>query len=79
MNLSFLDEVKLDSNNTEKKVKFREDEIYLLKYIKFKDRKFSTFIKELIRRDLEDYEAKKVSKEEIEKIAIKVYRREKNK
>ena len=55
MDLSFLDDVKLESNSHVKFIRFSENELYLIKYIKFKERKFSDYIKELILQDIERY------------------------
>lgn len=55
MDLSFLDDVKLESNSHVKSIRFSENELYLIKYIKFKERKFSDYIKELILQDIERY------------------------
>lgn len=55
MDLSFLEDVKLSSNSNIKSIRFAEDEMYLIKFIQFKERKFSDYVKELILQDLEKY------------------------
>lgn len=77
MDLSFLDTVQLKSDNKEKSIKFNDNEEYLLKFIQYKNRAFSSYVKELIRRDLDEFAANRLSEEQIKSIARKVYREEK--
>lgn len=74
MDLSFLDNIKLESENRVKSVRFSESEMYLVKYIKFKERNFSEYVKELILQDIEKYIALNgvVSREEVIEIVKQV-------
>lgn len=74
MDLSFLDNIKLESENRVKSVRFSDSEMYLVKYIKFKERNFSEYVKELILQDIEKYIALNgvVSREEVIEIVKQV-------
>lgn len=74
MDLSFLNNVELRSNNKEKSIKFNDNEVYLLKFIEYKNRAFSSYVKELIRKDLDEYTANRLSEEQVERIAKRVYK-----
>ena len=74
MDLSFLNNVELRSNNKEKSIKFNDNEVYLLKFIEYKNRAFSSYVKELIRKDLDEYIANRLSEEQVERIAKRVYK-----
>lgn len=78
MDLSFLDDVELESNSHVKSIRSAENEMYLLKYIQFKERKFSDYVKELILQDLEKYIAlnAKLTKSDIIEIVKKVVNNE---
>lgn len=76
MDLGFLDDIKIDDHK-EKSIRFGKDDIHLLKFVEYKGRKFSPYVKELIRKDLEEYTANRLSEREVEKIAKRVYRNEK--
>lgn len=61
MDLTFLDEIVLKEEvdgkeETVKSVRFSKDEFYMLKYCKFLNKKFSTFIKELINESINELE-----------------------
>lgn len=70
----FLDKIELDSKSLVKAIRFSKDEVFLLKFIQYKRRKFSDYIKELIYRDLEKSIAVKhgLTEEEVLKIVNKV-------
>lgn len=59
MDLTFLD--KIDMEDLEGKdekiqpVRFSKDEFYMLRFIKFKNKRFATYIKELIEKDIKEY------------------------
>ena len=55
MDLEFLNDVELESTSPIKSIRFAENEMYLIKYIQFKERRFSDYVKELILQDLEKY------------------------
>lgn len=59
MDLTFLDKVEMeDLEGKDEKiqpVRFNEDEFYMLKFIKFKNKRFATYIKELIDKDIKEY------------------------
>lgn len=74
MDLSFLNNVELRSNNKEKSIKFNDNEVYLLKFIEYKNRAFSSYVKELIRKDLDEFTANRLSEEQVERIAKRVYK-----
>lgn len=74
MDLSFLNNVELKSNNKEKSIKFNDNEVYLLKFIEYKNRAFSSYVKELIRKDLDEFIANRLSEEQVERIAKRVYK-----
>ena len=74
MDLSFLNNVELRSNNKEKSIKFNDNEVYLLKFIEYKNRAFSSSVKELIRKDLDEFTANRLSEEQVERIAKRVYK-----
>lgn len=78
MDLRFLDDVKLESNSHVKSIRFAENEMYLVKYIQFKERKFSDYVKELILQDLEKHIAlnAKLTKSDIIEIIKKVVNNE---
>lgn len=48
MDLEFLNDVELESTSPIKSIRFAENEMYLIKYIQFKERRFSDYVKELI-------------------------------
>ena len=74
MDLEFLNDVELESTSPIKSIRFAENEMYLIKYIQFKERRFSDYIKELILQDLEKYIAlnNKLTKNDIIEIDKKV-------
>ena len=74
MDLSFLNNVELRSNNKEKSIKFNDNEVYLLKFIEYKNRAFSSYVKELIRKDLDEFTANRLSEEQVERIAKRIYK-----
>lgn len=74
MDLSFLNNVELRSNNKERSIKFNDNEVYLLKFIEYKNRAFSSYVKELIRKDLDEFTANRLSEEQVERIAKRVYK-----
>lgn len=74
MDLSFLNNVESRSNNKEKSIKFNDNEVYLLKFIEYKNRAFSSYVKELIRKDLDEFTANRLSEEQVERIAKRVYK-----
>lgn len=78
MDLRFLDDVELESNSRVKSIRFAENEMYLVKYIQFKERKFSDYVKELILQDLEKHIAlnAKLTKSDIIEIVKKVVNNE---
>lgn len=59
MDLTFLDKIEMeDLEGKDEKiqpVRFNEDEFYMLKFIKFKNKRFATYIKELIDKDIKEY------------------------
>lgn len=59
MDLTFLDKIEMeDLKGKDEKiqpVRFNEDEFYMLKFIKFKNKRFATYIKELIDKDIKEY------------------------
>ena len=59
MDLTFLDKIEMeDLEGKDEKiqpVRFNEDEFYMLKFIKFKNKRFATYIKELIEKDIKEY------------------------
>ena len=78
MDLEFLNDVELESISTIKSIRFAENEMYLIKYIQFKERRFSDYVKELILQDLEKYIAlnNKLTKNDIIEIVKKVINNE---
>lgn len=78
MDLEFLNDVELESTSPIKSIRFAENEMYLIKYIQFKERRFSDYIKELILQDLEKYIAlnNKLTKNDIIEIVKKVINNE---
>lgn len=64
----FLKEVELDSDNRSKTINFSKDEEYLLKFVKFKNRKFSEYVKSLMKKDVEDFAAKNIDEDKIRRI-----------
>lgn len=78
MDLEFLNDVELESTSTIKSIRFAENEMYLIKYIQFKERRFSDYVKELILQDLEKYIAlnNKLTKNDIIEIVKKVINNE---
>lgn len=78
MDLRFLEGVELESSNHIKSIRFAENEMYLVKYIQFKERKFSDYVKELILQDLEKYIAlnNKLTKDDIIDIVKQVVNNE---
>ena len=81
MDLEFLNDVELESTSPIKSIRFAENEMYLIKYIQFKERRFSDYVKELILQDLEKYIAlnNKLTKNDIIEIVKKVINNEINK
>ena len=59
MDLTFLDKVEMeDLEGKDEKiqpVRFNKDEFYMLKFVNFKNKKFATYIKELIEKDIKEY------------------------
>lgn len=59
MDLTFLDKIEMeDLEGKDEKiqpVRFNEDEFYMLKFVKFKNKRFATYIKELIEKDIKEY------------------------
>lgn len=45
MDLEFLNDVELESTSPIKSIRFAENEMYLIKYIQFKERRFSDYVK----------------------------------
>lgn len=78
MDLEFLNDVELESTSSIKSIRFAENEMYLIKYIQFKERRFSDYVKELILQDLEKYIAlnNKLTKNDIIGIVKKVINNE---
>ncbi len=78
MDLRFLEGVELESKSPIKSIRFAENEMYLIKYIQFKERKFSDYVKELILQDLEKYIAlnNKLTKDDIIDIVKQVLNNE---
>lgn len=78
MDLEFLNDVELESTSHIKSIRFAENEMYLIKYIQFKERRFSDYVKELILQDLEKYIAlnNKLTKNDIIEIVKKVINNE---
>lgn len=78
MDLEFLSDVELESTSPIKSIRFAENEMYLIKYIQFKERRFSDYVKELILQDLEKYIAlnNKLTKNDIIEIVKKVINNE---
>ncbi|MFQ7821410.1 hypothetical protein [Clostridium sp.] len=78
MDLEFLNDVELESTSPIKSIRFAENEMYLIKYIQFKERRFSDYVKELILQDLEKYIAlnNKLTKNDIIEIVKKVINNE---
>ena len=78
MDLEFLNDVELESTSPIKSIRFAENEMYLIKYIQFKERRFSDYVKELILQDLEKYIAlnAKLTKSDIIEIVKKVVNNE---
>lgn len=78
MDLEFLNDVELESISPIKSIRFAENEMYLIKYIQFKERRFSDYVKELILQDLEKYIAlnNKLTKNDIIEIVKKVINNE---
>lgn len=78
MDLRFLEDVELESNSPIKSIRFAKNEMYLIKYIQFKERKFSDYVKELILQDLEKYIAlnNKLTKDDIIDIVKQVLNNE---
>lgn len=78
MDLEFLNDVELESTSPIKSIRFAENEMYLIKYIQFKERRFSDYVKELILQDLEKYIAlnNKLTKNDIIGIVKKVINNE---
>ena len=70
MDLSFLDNINIESENKTKAIRFSEDEAYLLKFLKYQDMKFTDYIKMLIHQDLEKHVALRatINRDEIRKI-----------
>lgn len=55
VDLSFLDNVELDEKDKDilvKSVRFNQNEYYMLKFCKYKNKKFATYVKELIIADI---------------------------
>ena len=73
MDLKFLDNIQLKSDNNFKSIRFGKNEIYLLKFIQYKERNFSAYVKQLIRNDLEEFICKNnsLSQEEIKNLVRK--------
>ena len=46
----------------------------IMKFICWKNRAFSSYVKELIRKDLDEYTANRLSEEQVERIAKRVYK-----
>lgn len=78
MDLRFLEGVELELKSPIKSIRFAENEMYLIKYIQFKERKFSDYVKELILQDLEKYIAlnNKLTKDDIIDIVKQVLNNE---
>ena len=78
MDLEFLNDVELESTSPIKSIRFAENEMYLIKYIQFKERRFSDYVNELILQDLEKYIAlnNKLTKNDIIEIVKKVINNE---
>lgn len=78
MDLEFLNDVELESTSPIKSIRFAENEMYLIKYIQFKERRFSDYVKELILQDLDKYIAlnNKLTKNDIIEIVKKVINNE---
>ena len=78
MDLEFLNDVELESTSPIKSIRFAENEMYLIKYIQFKERRFSDYVKELILQELEKYIAlnTKLTKNDIIEIVKKVINNE---
>lgn len=59
MDLTFLDKIEIeDLEGKDEKiqpVRFNKDEFYMLKFINFKNKRFATYIKELIEKDIKEY------------------------
>lgn len=59
MDLTFLDKIEMeDLEGKDEKiqpVRFNENEFYMLKFVKFKNKRFATYIKELIDKDIKEY------------------------
>lgn len=59
MDLTFLDKIEMeDLEGKDEKiqpVRFNKDEFYMLKFINFKNKRFATYIKELIKKDIKEY------------------------
>ncbi|EGT0681984.1 MULTISPECIES: hypothetical protein [Clostridium] len=59
MDLTFLDKVEMeDLEGKDEKiqpVRFNKDEFYMLKFVNFKNKRFATYIKELIEKDIKEY------------------------
>lgn len=61
MDLTFLDKIEIEEEQKEKEetvksIRFSKDEFYMLKYCKFLNKKFSTFVKELINESIEEFQ-----------------------
>lgn len=57
MELTFLDNIEIEEelkgkDQTTKSIRFSEDEFYMLKYCKYKNKKFSVLVKELINESI---------------------------
>ncbi|MGL5151239.1 MAG: hypothetical protein ACRC7N_11775 [Clostridium sp.] len=70
-----IDEMVLDNESGIKTIRFADHELILLKFIKFKNRDFSGYVKELIHKEYDAFIEKRdnyVSKEELRSIVIEV-------
>ena len=78
LDLSFLDGIELN-DPVVKAVRFNDDEMYMLKFIAYKGMKFSSYVKQLIIRDIRKHCNKEnvigsISKDDIKEIMLEVLR-----
>ncbi|MGL5151790.1 MAG: hypothetical protein ACRC7N_14585 [Clostridium sp.] len=50
-----INKVTIDKTNIVKTIRFSEDEAHLLKYLIYRKRRFSEYLKELLHRDFEEF------------------------
>lgn len=81
IDLSFLDEINLGEQVIIKSVRFNKDEHYLLKHIVYQNKRFATYIKELIERDIVscyDHSDTEVNRKELEVLVREIIASELN-